>query len=105
MLTEGLDVDFYQRYRRNPDFVHRHVGDEEILVPVSRSGSDLSSIYLLNSVGSSVWHQLSEPKTGHQLLDAIEQEFEVDRETAEADLTVFLEELESVAAVAGESIL
>ena len=87
------------QYRRNPDFVHRRVGDEEILVPVRRNGADLSSIFLLNEVGAAIWRHLAEPRTSDQLLREILREFDIDSETAAADLASFLEELHSAEAV------
>ena len=96
---EIRSVDSSNLYSRNPDFVHRRAGEEEILVPVRRAGSDLSCIYLLNPVGAVIWQYLEEPRTRSRLLEELVEEFEVDRETAEADLSRFLSEMESVEAV------
>ena len=87
---------------RNPDFVHRNVGGEQLLVPVRRAGADLSCIYLLDVVGSVIWETLEQPRTGEQLVDAVTAEFDVDRETASADLLQFLDELRGVDAILAE---
>jgi len=87
---------------RNPDFVHRNVGGEELLVPVRRTGADLSCIYLLDEVGSVIWRALDRPRTGEELVDAMTAEFDVDRRTASADLLQFLDELRGVDAILAE---
>lgn len=90
------------RYGRNAGFVHREVGGEEILVPVRRAGGDLSSIYLLSPVGSTIWRCLARSRTSVEIVAAIVEEFEVDPEIAASDLGVFLGELEAVDAVRRE---
>jgi hypothetical protein len=76
-------------YRRNESFVHRTVGEKEILVPVRRSGGDLSSIYLLNAVGSVIWNRLSEACNREDLVSQIVGEFDVENKVAEAELMEF----------------
>lgn len=85
--------------QRNPDFVHRKVGDEEVLVPVRRVGADLSSLYLLNPVASAIWGMLERPCTEEDLSGMMVTEFEVERSVAEADLARFLSELHSIGAL------
>lgn len=91
-----------RRYGRNPDFVFRRVGEEEILVPVRKVGADVSSVYLLNEVGAEIWARLETPSTREEILDHVTDTFEVDRETAAADLDVYLDELRSVGALVEE---
>ena len=87
-------------------FVTRQVGGETLIVPVSGSVADLESIFVLNEVGSHIWHVLGSPVTVDDLVRAVVAKFDVTAESARADVLAFLEDLSSrrlVGAVEGGS--
>lgn len=87
-------------------FVTRQVAGETLIVPVSGSVADLESIFVLNEVGSHIWHALGSPATVDDLVRAVVAKFDVTAESARADVLAFLEDLSSrrlVGAVEGES--
>ena len=90
------------RYCRSPDFVHRRVAQEEILVPVRRSGADLSSLYLLNATAAELWTLLAEPRSESEMIASLTASFDVEAETARDDLRGFLAELVAVGALRRE---
>ena len=86
-------------FARDESIVARRIGDEFILVPIRQQAGDVDSIYTLNEVGAHVWELLDGQTPLGQIREAIVQEFEVGPEQAEADLVVFLQQLQSVGAV------
>ena len=72
----------------------KQVGLELVLVPLKGSVADLSEMFTLNEVGSFIWEKLDENESVESMVDAVVSEFEIDRETATADVTSFLVELE-----------
>jgi len=71
------------------------VGSETVLVPLQSNVADLSEMFTLNEVGSFIWEKLDETESVEELVEAVVSEFEIDRETAKADVTSFLTELEA----------
>jgi hypothetical protein len=92
-------------YRPASDVVARKVGDESVIVPVRSHVADLDAVVTLNPVGARIWELLD----GHRDLAAIAgticEEFEVEPETAWADVDEFLRSLEETKLVerVGES--
>lgn len=73
--------------RRNPDAVWRSFGEETaVLAPAS------NAVHTLNAVAARCW-ELSDGRTLAAILDAIEAEFDVERERLEADVRAFVEQL------------
>jgi hypothetical protein len=90
-------------YRRSKEVVCREVGGESILVPIRNRVGDLESIFVLSPIAAKIWSLIDTmPVDG--IIDAICEEFEVDRETASADVTELLESLEVASLVNKESL-
>jgi hypothetical protein len=51
--------------------------------------------YGLNTVGSRIWKLIQEPRTVHEIRDALLEEYEVEPERCERDVLVLLQELAS----------
>lgn len=64
--------------------------DETILM-----STEGNRYFSLNSVGRYIWESLAEPQTMANLVDVIQDNFEVDTVTARQDVEEFLEVLES----------
>jgi len=80
---------------RKPQMAAKVVGSETVLVPLQSNVADLSEMFTLNEVGSFIWEKLDETESVEELVEAVVSEFEIDRETAKADVTSFLTELEA----------
>ena len=65
---------------------------------------DLSSntYFRLNGVGAEIWRRLENSGEEADIIDGIATHFEIDRETATADVRKFLQELESAGLITGE---
>ena len=83
------------------DYVVRKVLDSYIAVPVGEMAAEQGAI-MLNEVGAFLWEKLTQPMTEAALLDCLLDEFDVDRETALADMHEFLDSLRNAKALAEE---
>lgn len=79
--------------------VFRDIGGECILVPVSNNTHDLSAIYSLNEVACRVWQLLDGKRRVEDIVNAIVDEFEVDKPTASSDIKELLKILEDCSAI------
>ena len=84
---------------KNDKVVSRKIADELILVPIRQSVADMESLYTLNDVGARVYELIDGERTVSQIRDAIVEEFEVEKEQAEADVMEFLKQLVSVGSI------
>lgn len=74
-------------------FVLRNVVDEYILMPTGDNIGQFNGTVLLNSVSAFIWEKLQAPVSRDELLQAVLDEFEVDKATASADLDILLKTL------------
>lgn len=71
-------------------FVMRTVIDEYIIMPTDANIDRFEGAVVLNEVSALVWKKLQENVTREELLEAVLNEFDVSRETAEKDLDTLL---------------
>jgi hypothetical protein len=81
-------------YRPASDVVTRRVGDESIIVPLRSHVADLDSVITLNPVGARIWELLDGRRNVDAIAGTICEEFEVEPETAQADVDEFIHSLE-----------
>jgi len=72
-------------------FVLRNVVDEYIVMPTGENIARFSGAVVLNEVSAFVFEQMKHPVSGEDLLAAVLAEFDIDEETARADLDELLE--------------
>lgn len=89
---QGLSSDG-QTFVRSRTVASRVVAGETLLVPIRARVGDLASIYSFNGTGSSIWQLLERPKTVTELVDAVAQEYDAERERVEKDVKEFLGEM------------
>jgi len=81
-------------YRPASDVVTRRVGDESVIVPVRSHVADLDAVITLNPVGARIWELLDGNRDLATIADTICEEYEVEPETANADVDEFIRSLE-----------
>jgi len=97
---EGWKMDYAERcYEKSPSMVFRKVAEEFVLVPIRNNAGDLGSIYTLNPVGARIWELMDGRRRVRDIIEAIVEEFEVEKHEAEADAVQFLQQLEQIEAV------
>ena len=94
--AQGRLADVWARSAR---MVGRRIGDEYVLVPLAGRGADLDSILNLNQVAAFVWEQLDGSRSGDEVVDAVIEQFEVERSRAEQDYLELVETLVELDAV------
>lgn len=77
----------------NGDFVLREIAGETILIPVNAAAQSMNGMAVLNGVGAFLWERLPQAEDAQGLVSAILAEYDVDEETAKADVNEFLDQL------------
>jgi hypothetical protein len=80
-------------YRRSSDVVCRQVGLESILVPIRQNVGNLDFVYTLSPVAARVWSLIDGTRSTAAIVDEVCGEFDVDSETAAADVAALLADL------------
>ncbi len=75
-------------YKRSVDLMEAELGDE--LVALDPNAGDC---FGFNSVATSVWRQLQEPRAFEELRDALLQEYEVDQQRCARELQELLDDM------------
>jgi len=81
--------------RIKSDFMLRKVVGSWLVVPIGRRVVDFNGMVSLSETGAFLLKQMEEEKTVQELLHLLVNNYEVDEQTAAADLNEFLEQLES----------
>lgn len=79
--------------KASSDFVLRDIAGEYILMPTGAMIGSFHGAVLMNSLSAFIWEKLQQPVTRDGLLAEILASYEVDEETAAADLDATLAQL------------
>jgi hypothetical protein len=74
----------------SPSVVTRKTGNEYVLVPVANNIADMNSVYTLNETGAFIWEKIDGKRTVSEIITAVTAEYEIDNETASADVFEFV---------------
>ena len=75
------------------DFILRKVADSYVVVPVGKMTLDFNGIINLNETGAFLFELLQKGAERDELVDKMLEEYDVDREKAEADIDVFIQKV------------
>jgi len=95
----GSTLFIMSTYRQNPDMVARRIRGESILVPISSTMDALDSIISLNETAEFIRTKASEGLSAEAIGKAMMAEYEIDGDTAMADVQQVLAELQSIGAL------
>lgn len=76
--------------KRNSDFMLRDIAGEVVLVPTGQATQNFNGLITLNEVAAFIWKNLDEAGSKEKLVEMILDEFEIDQETAIADVEGFV---------------
>jgi len=79
--------------KRRQDFLLRRVGGQDFLVPIGAKVMEMNSLITLNATGRRVWELLAEDYSMDFLVAEVVEQFDVDIDTASADVQAFLDDL------------
>lgn len=85
--------------KRNADFLLRDVAGTLVIVPVGAAVTAFPGMITLNATGAYIWELLETDQTVETLADALVERYEVDRETAKADVEGFIQKLQPTGAL------
>jgi hypothetical protein len=91
--TSATALDGSRTLQRSPDVVCRQVGPESILVPVRSNVGNLDFVYTLSPVAARIWALLDGTRTLESVIQTICGEYDVDRDTATADVAELVSSL------------
>ena len=75
------------------ELMKRTVAGETFLVPLGKAVYDNNGLFFLTEVGAFLWDLLPEAESEEILMEAVLAEYDVDADTAKADIQAFLEKL------------
>ena len=74
-------------------FILRKVADSYIAVATGEESVNFNAMVTTNETGAFLWEKLKNETTEEELLTCLLNEYDVDEETAKADISEFLEKL------------
>ena len=80
-------------YKLKEGFILRKIAGENIIIP-SGQDLDLNMMITVNETGCFLWERLQKGAEVNELTDAVLEEYDVDREHAEASVKNFIATLE-----------
>ena len=81
-------------FTKESDFVTRDVAGEMIIVPIKGHVGDLEGVFTLNELGSMIWQLINGQTTARELVEAVQNEYDIGAAEAEKDVVDFLRSLE-----------
>ncbi len=77
-------------------FVTREVGNELILVPLSQNVAQMSELFTMNETARFIWGNSAETNSIDDMVNLMTDNFNIDKETAQKDIALFLDKLETL---------
>ena len=78
------------------EVVLREIAGESLLIPVGQTALKIHGMITLSESGLLRWKRLQTECTEDGLVEALLTEYQVDRETAAADVTAFIRQMQEV---------
>lgn len=76
-------------------FILRNVADNYVVVPIGEATVDFNGMMSLNETGAFLFGKLIEGIEKDELVEELMEEYDVDQERAEKDVTAFIEKVEN----------
>jgi coenzyme PQQ synthesis protein D (PqqD) len=80
-------------YVRSNAIVSRLIAGETLVLPVRRGIGDLTCLYSFNRTGTTIWDALQKPQSLPELCDLINCKYDLSKQKAEEDVSLFVREL------------
>ncbi len=77
----------------NKGMTLRSIAGDYVLVPNANTVLDLNGLFAVTETGAFIWESLEASENEAEIVNKLLEEYEIDRETAEADVTDFLNKL------------
>ncbi len=77
----------------NGRFVVRDIAGDTVIVPVGETALHYNGMITVNKTGAAIWNALEKGSDAVSLVNLITDTFDVDAETAAADVKAFLDQM------------
>ena len=74
-------------------FIMREIAGDYIVVPTGKAAIDFNGLITVNETGMFLWNLLKEDTTEDELVNKMLEEFDIDRETASADVREYIDNM------------
>ena len=81
------------------DLILREVAGEYILIPVGKTALKIHGMINLSESAVLLWKKLQEDCTEEELVQALLVEYDIDRETAAADVRELIEQMQKIGVI------
>ena len=71
-------------------YILRQIAGDYVIIPAGKTTLEFNGMYTVNEQGAFLWKQLGAEITEEKLVDAVLEEYEIDRQPAQADVAEFL---------------
>ena len=78
------------------EFELKEIAGSFVVFPVGQQAIDFHGMLSLNETGAFLWNKLKDGADKQTLVDAICTEYDIDCDTASADIDAFLQKLDSI---------
>ena len=75
------------------ELIKREIAGDTILVPVGKTVYDSNGLFVLNELGAFIWDLLPTAVSEEEICNAVLAQYDVRKETAIMDVSVFLQTL------------
>jgi Coenzyme PQQ synthesis protein D (PqqD) len=89
-------------FRHGDSLVARDLAGEKVIIPVRGKVGDLGSIYTLNAVANDVWNLLDGRRRLCDVVNRLQQEYEVDPRTLASDIQQLMKDLQQEGLIVAE---
>lgn len=83
-------------FKKKDNLVSRKIGNEYLIVPIINNVAEMNRMFTLNEVGSFIWDQIDGHKCVEDIISSVHAEFDIDKQTAQQDVSEFLKNTEKV---------
>ena len=90
-------------FRHGDSLVARDLAGEKVIIPVRGKVGDLGWIYTLNAVANDVWNLLDGNRRLCDVVNQLQQEYEVDPQTLAGDIQQLIRDLQQEGLIVAET--
>ena len=87
------------RFKRSEAVAHRRIEDEVLLIPIRSDANEGLAVFSLNPTASLRWELLDQARSVADVVAALCERFDVNEDTARADVVGFCRELHECGAL------
>lgn len=85
--------------RVSNNFILREIAGEYLLVPVGAAAANFNGLITLNETAYTIFQAMAEEHSAEELVQLVLTEYDVDADTARADVDEFVQQLRQIGAL------